>query len=500
MTCCWGARHGAELKRAALIAIDLGAESCRVSLLRNPYDRPEMQIMHRFQNGPVQRGSSLVWDLGQIIQGVNEGLCRCAEIAKEGIASIGVDGWAVDYVRLTETGKPLRDPRCYRDERTIAAERDVHQLISRKDLYQLTGIQFLRFNTLYQLYADGKEGIEPHSRWINLPEYLLYCVGGSRVAEFSNATHTGLLDTKTGQWSPHIFSCAKLDLNAAPQIVETGSIVGRLKGALAELPAFRSTQLIAPACHDTASAIAGIPAEGDDWAFISSGTWSLVGTVLDEPCVTEQAQAKNFTNLGGVGRKICFLKNVNGMWLVQQCLERWKKQGHTWNIPDLIRACGDAKPPTAYFDVDDPELLLPGDMPEKIQKQLQMRHADDLFSSGNGIIETTNLIFHSLAKRYAEVLQDIAVITGKQIKKLYIVGGASRNTLLNRLTAEQTGLQVIPGMPESSTIGNFAVQLAALEGDLKPRVGVSASSVSAWARALSNHHSEQEKIAAEVMA
>jgi len=489
------------LKRAALVAIDLGAESCRVSLLRWHHDSPQIRVIHRFANGPLRREKTLLWNIKGIVQGISEGLCHCAETATEGIASIGVDGWAVDYVRLADDGRPLGDPRCYRDERTIEAERQVHQLISPRDLYEFTGIQFLRFNTLYQLYADQQEGIGPHFRWINLPEYILFCLGARRVAEYTNSTHTQLVDLKTGDWSRQIFDCTGLDLSAAPQIVESGSIVGRLRGALAELPAFQSTLLIAPACHDTASAIAGIPTEGDDWAFISSGTWSLVGTVLDKPCTTDEALDKNFTNLGGVGKKICFLKNLNGMWLLQQCLESWNQQGHRWSIPELVQACSALKAPTTHFDVDDPDLLLPSDMPEKIRTQLERKHAVNPLSNGNVVLETANLIFHSLAKRYAEVLQDIAAITGKSIRKLYIVGGGSRNTLLNRLTAEQTGLEVILGPAESSTIGNFAVQLATLDGDWKPSVGVSACAVSTWARALADScPSAREEVSAEAMA
>jgi rhamnulokinase len=476
------------VKRAALVAIDLGAESCRVSLLRwTAADRPQIHLIHRFSNAPVHKGKRLAWDIEAIIQGVIAGLGQCAEIANEGVASIGVDGWAVDYVRLGESGKPLSDPRCYRDESTIQAEAEVHQLISREDLYRLTGIQFLRFNTVYQLYADQQEGIDQHALWLNLPEYVLYRLGGRQVAEYTNSTHTQLVDLHTGEWCRPIFDRIKLDVAAAPQIAETGSILGCVSGALAEFPAFRSTQLIAPACHDTASAIAGIPAEGDDWAFISSGTWSLVGTTLEKPCATSQALASNFTNLGGVGKKTCFLKNINGMWLLQQCLEFWKGQGHTWTIPELVQRCNHLQSPAAYLDVDDPDLLLPGDFPHKIRTQLERRHGQSLSANGDSMFEIANLILHSLAKKYAEVLRDITAITGKQIRKLYIVGGGSRNALLNRLTEEQSGLQVIAGSPESSTIGNFAVQLARLDDDWKPSIGVSSTGVSRWARRLTAH-------------
>lgn len=490
------------MKRPGLIAVDLGAESCRVSLLRwAAPERPRIQLVHRFSNAPIQHGKKITWDIERIVQGVIDGLCRCAEIAEEGIASIGVDGWAVDYVRLGKDGRPLGDPRCYRDERTIEAEAEVQQLISKQELYNLTGIQFLRFNTIYQLYADQQEGVDRNARWVNVPEYVLYRLGGHRAAEYTNATHTQLIDFKTGQWCRSIFNRVRLDPAAASPIAETGSVLGQISGALAELPAFQSTQLIAPACHDTASAIAGIPAEGDDWAFISSGTWSLVGTTLEKPCVTHEARDKNFTNLGGVGKTICFLKNVNGMWLLQQCLESWKKEGHSWTISELVQRCIGAKSPAACLDVDDPDLLLPGDMPGRIRSQLQQRQVGTISADGAAMIEMTNLILHSLAKRYAEVLQDISSITDKRIKKLYIVGGGSQNTLLNRLTEEKTGLQVIPGATESSTVGNFAVQLARLDGDWKPSLGVSSAAVAAWARALTaSALPEMKEVSAEVMA
>ena len=488
------------MKRTALVAVDLGAESCRVSLLRwAAADRPQIRVVHRFSNSPVRKRNALTWNIERIIQGVTEGLCSCAEIAEEGIASIGVDGWAVDYVRLSN-GAAIRDPICYRDERTIAAETQVLKLISREELYRFTGIQFLPLNTIYQLYADQQEGIDPGIRWINLPEYVLYRLGGRAVAEFTNSTHTQLVDLGTGDWCPPIFNAVGFELAAAPPIAETGSILGRLSGPLAELPAFHSTQLIAPACHDTASAIAGIPAEGDDWAFISSGTWSLVGTTLDRPCATHDSLTRNFTNLGGVGKKICFLKNVNGMWLIQQSLETWKQHGHRWTIPELIQRCSTLKAPPTSIDVDDPDLLLPGDIPGKIRLQLERRQAQALPLDGDAVLDTTNIILHSLAEKYADVLHDITAITGKKLKRLYIVGGGSRNTLLNRLTAERTGLQVIPGVAESSTIGNFAVQLARLDGDWKPLVGVSSGRVSAWARTLSaSMLPETEELSAEAM-
>ncbi len=385
--------------------------------------------------------------------GVEEGLRRCAAIAVEGIASIGVDGWATDYVRLNENGRALSDPFCYRDPRNIAAEHAVHERIGVRRLYELTGLQRLRFNTLYQLYADQMAGIPASVPWINLPEYLLSLLGGRRVAEYTNATHTGLVSVETRAWCPEVFEAVGLDPAAAPELVAPGTEVGVLQGPLAELPALRGTRLIAPACHDTASAIAGIPGAAEDSAYISSGTWSLVGALLDRPCNTEQAFAKDFTNQGAVAGQVSFHKNVNGMWLLRQCIERWNG---AWTVPELIAQAEGLAPPDQVFDVDEEDLMLPGDVPGRINEQRRQAGLDPITEAP----ALTSLILHSLAVRYAEVLRDVVEVTGKPLRRIYIVGGGSRNALLNRLTQQATGLEVHCGYVESATVGNFAIQLA----------------------------------------
>ena len=459
----------------ALVAVDLGAQSCRVSLLRFDRDNPHIDIVHRFRNGPIVTSTAVRWDIGAILDGVQTGLRLCAGIATEGIAAVGVDGWAVDYVRLDQDGNQIANPFCYRDERTIFAEREVHQILSPAKLYSLTGIQLLRINTLYQLYADQQAGIEPAKRWLNLPEFITYRMGARPVSEYTNATHTQLVDLMSKRWCDEIFQATGLDQTAAPEIVPTGTIVGGVRGDLSELTAFRQTRLIAPACHDTASAIAAIPASGDDWAFISSGTWSLVGAVLDKPCVGEDARAMNFTNLGGVGGTVCFLKNVNGMWLLRQCMDEWESRGISWRLGELLKQCALVPAPAALIDVDDPELMLPGGMLAKISVRLQ-RHRGGAFSDPSPPF-VANVILHSLAARYAEVLEAVARISGKKLRRLFIVGGGGQNWLLNRLTAERTGLEVVAGSTEGTTIGNFAIQMAALAGDWNDASGVAAASV-----------------------
>ena len=454
----------------ALVAIDLGAESCRVSLLRFHGDTPHITLVHRFPNSPITRGdeSSLHWDLAAIESGVMTGLRQAAELAPEGIRAIAVDGWAVDYVRLGPDGSPLADPFCYRDLRTVAAEQYLHRHLNPDRMRHITAIASMRINTLYQLHADRLMNLPPGRGWLNLPEYILYRLGGRAVSEETLAAHSQLVDVDQRSWSHEIFSAADLEIAHAPTLVPPGTDLGQLSGPLAQLPAYASTRLIAPACHDTASAIAGIPAHGDDWAYISSGTWSLVGALIPYPIRTADACSDGFTNLAGAGGLTCFHVNVNGMWLLRQSMHEWEKAGRVWDVAELVAAAESAPVPPHLINPDEPELLLPGDMLHRINAQLQRAGHAPLDQSPDNAPAFATLIFHSLAARYAEVLQKISAHTGKQLRRLFIVGGANRNQFLNRLTARATGLEVLCGSPESSTIGNFAIQLAVLEGHQPP--------------------------------
>ena len=469
--------------RRALVAVDLGAESCRVSLLRWVEGKAAISLVHRFANAPRVADGGLRWDLAMIEAGLEDGLRRCAAIAVEGIRSIAVDGWAVDYVRVDEMGRALADPFCYRDERTVEAERLLHERIDAGRLRELTGVQLLRINTLYQLYADRLQGI-PQGRWVNLPEYILSRLGGTRVAEYTNATHTQMIDLHGREWSSEIFDAAQLDVASAAEVVPPGSVVGRLSGPLTQLAAYRGAELIAPACHDTASAIAGIPVAGDDWAYISSGTWSLVGALLEQPRNGVDAAAENFTNLGAVGGRICFHKNVNGMWLIRQCINAWADAGHVWTVQELVAAAEVVDRPDALIEVDDADLMLAGRMPQRINAQRLRKGLEPLDEGVGNAPVFASLIFHSLAARYAEVLDRVAFHAGRTLKRVVVVGGGSRNKFLNRLTQEATGLEVVQGAAESSTVGNLAVQMAVLEGDRDALTGACATLVSRWAGVL----------------
>lgn len=348
-------------------------------------------------------------------------------------------------------------------------------------LRELTGIQLMRINTLYQLHADALQTRPQQGQWLNLPEYILSRWGGRRVAEHTNATHTQMVELHRPHWCEEVFRAAGLDLIDAARIVLPGTEIGRLSGTLAELEAFHDTTLIAPACHDTASAIAGIPAMGEDWAYISSGTWSLVGTLVEQPNNSAAARMDNFTNLGAVGGRICFHKNVNGMWLIRQCIDTWADQGRVWTVPELVTAAERMAKPGALLDVDDSDLLLAGGMPGRINAQRARSGLELLDEGPDNAPMFANLIFHSLASRYAEVLERVAHHSQRKFKRLFVVGGGSQNKFLNRLTEEFTGLKVLRGSPESSTVGNFAIQLAVLEGKHEPSAGVRANDVAQWA-------------------
>ncbi|MGC8550095.1 MAG: rhamnulokinase [Acidobacteriaceae bacterium] len=445
-----------------MVAIDLGAESCRVSLLQWQGDTPAVRIVHRFSNGPVSHGQGLHWELTRICRELYRGLRQCSDLAPEGVASIGVTGWAVDYARLDHHGNLQGQPFCYRDPRTAQAMEEVHKHLSAERLYAITGVQIQPINTVYQLYADKLSGIPVSTPWVNLPEYILHWLGAPRIAEYTNATHTALIDTETRQWSREIFDILNLDVAAAPEIVPPGTQLGTVANHLRALPAFRHTHLIAPACHDTASAIAGIPSNGNAWAYISSGTWSLVGTPLASPNKSAEACHMGFTNLGGAGDTVLFHRGIPGMWLLRQCMDEWQKTSPC-TIQELVASAQSVASPDYELDLDDPAFLSPGNMPRRINEQLQARKLKPLASNCDAAPEYASLIFHSLARRYASVLSNIHNLTGKSFDRICIVGGGSRNQFLNNLTSEASGLPVERCSPESSTLGNFAVQCARLE-------------------------------------
>jgi rhamnulokinase len=353
------------------------------------------------------------------------------------------------------------------------------------EIFERTGAQPHRLNTVYQLLADPvashRDRIDPHTPWVMLPEYILYWLGGRRIAEYTNASHTGLVNLKTGDWDHELFRLLDLSIDAAPPIVHAGEILGRVQGPLAALDAYRETQLIAPATHDTASAIAGIPVSLISTAYISSGTWSLVGTLTSVPVTTAESFDARYTNLGAATGGLCFHTLVNGMWLIKQCMDSWSDDGRTWKIEDLVQKAADCKTATGVIDVDAEPLLLDSNMPERINHELWRLRMDPIPDLPGNEPVFGRLIFESLADRYASAIASLEHMLGRKLERIHILGGASRNKLLTELTEQRTGLPVETGQSESATIGNLAVQLAVGDSNGKP---ITPESVRKWAQKL----------------
>lgn len=466
----------------ARIAIDLGAESCRVSLLRWRDGEPVIEVIHRIPNGPVHQGKEMCWPLTELLEGIEDGLRKAGASAAEGVASIAVDGWSVDYVRLDRAGRPLRLPFCYRDERTVPTKDAADAILRPSDLYARTGARPHRINTVYQLLADPRCGVDAQAPWVMLPEYVLHWLGGRRVGEQTNASHTGLVSLKTGDWDAELFELLGLPMEAAPPIVPTGTVIGSLTGPLTSLAAFEKTELIAGACHDTASAIAGIPSKLDSTLYICSGTWSLVGTVIQKPVTTFEAFDAKYTNIGAPGGGLCFHSLVNGMWLLKQCMNAWSADGREWEIEELIAQAAQSGFP-GTIEVDAEPLLLDSDMPERINHQLWRRRWATIADVAGNEPVFARVIFESLAARYAIALGDLEKLLERPLERIHVLGGASRNKLLTELTETHTKRPVETGHPESSTIGNFAVQLAVAEAS-GGRIGP--ESIRKWAMRLSS--------------
>jgi rhamnulokinase len=469
------------MQEPARVAIDLGAESCRVSLLRWEDGKPSIDVIHRIPNGPMHRGASLHWPLQTILAGLEEGLRKAAGAAPEGIASVAVDSWGVDYVRLGPDGQPLRDPFCYRDERTVATKEAADKIIPPYELFQITGAFPLRLNTVYQLLADPAAGIDPRAPWITFPDYILYWLGGSRTSEYTHATHTGLVDLKTGDWSADVFRQLGLPIEAAPPIVHAGDVVGKMKGPLAALDAYKKTLLIAPACHDTASAIAGITSDLTSAAYISSGTWSLVGTIVQQPVTTHHAFDAGYTNLGAATGGLLFHSLINSMWVLKQCMDQWAAQGRPWAIEKLVQEATACSTGTGVLDMDAAPLMLDTGMPERINNELVRRGFDAIPDVPGNEPVFARTIFESLAIRYASALANLEKMLGRRLTGVHMMGGATRNKLLVKLTEQRTGLPVEIGETEGSTVGSLAVQLVASDAQ---GARITTEAVRSWARRL----------------
>ena len=444
------------------VAVDLGAESGRLVLGRWNGSEGSLEEIHRFPNGPQQVGNHLVWDVDRLYGEIRKGLAKAAAQTAGRIDSVGVDGWGVDYVLLDDAGERIGHSFCYRDARNEPAMQRAFARIPRERMYAITGIQFLPFNTVYQLVAHAEEFPDQWqraTRWLTLPEYFQFRLTGVAAAEYTEASTTQLLDVRARTWSPELTTALGLSLEKFPPIVQAGTGLGKLRPEVSREVGLADTQVMAPACHDTGSAVAGIPYSHEGMAFISSGTWSLVGTVLPNPVVDGSGEGRAFTNEGGVAGSVRFLQNVIGLWLLQECLREWNAQGEHVTAADLAACCLDTSPDGPCFHADETTYLAPGNMVERINVGLRAAG----FAEERRPRELAAIIFRSLARRYADVVCNLRTLSGKVIDRICIVGGGVKNEALNRLTEKVTGIEVVRGPSESTAAGNIAVQLAALE-------------------------------------
>jgi len=434
------------------VAVDLGASSGRVIQATIDGRRLVVRPIHRFVNRPIVREGVLRWDLDRLCAELRRGMEIAASAAPRGAQlSVGIDSWAVDYCLLDASGRELDAPRHYRDAGIATGVEAAHRAIPPEELYRSTGTQFLPFNTIYQLVADANVGRLAEARTVlMIPDAIIHRLTGNAGAEVSNASTTGLFDVRNRRWDQDIVGRLGLDAGLLPDLYDPGSTVGAT-----EPHGGRPYLVVRVASHDTASAVVAAPATEDGWAYISSGTWSLVGVELDRPVITEAGRAANFTNELGPDGTVRYLRNVAGMWLLQESLRTWKAAGRSWRISQLLAAAAERRP-GPVFDPDHPDLLAPGDMPSRIRALCgapARRLGDD--------VAVARSIMDSLATRYAEVIDRIEATTGRPIRTVHVVGGGSRNALLCQLTADACQRPVVAGPTEATALGNLLIQARA---------------------------------------
>lgn len=433
-------------------AVDLGAGSGRVMLGRVGDGRIELRQVRRFANDPVSlwngTRAALHWDIAGLYGQIRAGLAEAGRQAPE-LRSIGVDSWAVDYGLLRD-GRLLGLPHHYRDIRGEAGVRIVHARMDPRELYSRNGLQFLPFNTLYQLAAEGMLGIA--DRALLIPDLIGYWLTGAMATERTNASTTGLLGAD-GRWDVELRARLGISGDLFPGLVDPGTPLGPLLPSVAGQLA---AEVIAVASHDTASAVAAVPMAAESAAYISCGTWGLVGVELTERVVTEAARAANFTNETGVGGRIRFLRNVMGLWLLSESVRRWECDGTPIDLPQLLAHAAQV-PAAAVFDVDDSRFLTPGDMPARIAGW----YAEHDLPAPTGRAELVRAIIESLATAFATGVRTAAALSGVSVRAVHIVGGGAQNTLLCQLTADRAGVPVLAGPVEATSIGNILVQARA---------------------------------------
>ncbi|MGC9971461.1 MAG: rhamnulokinase family protein [Bryobacteraceae bacterium] len=437
------------------LAVDLGAESGRVMLGTISGNSLQLEELHRFPNTPVRLPTGLYWDAFRLFHEIQQGLTVAGRERKLAVDGIGVDTWGVDFGLLGLDGALVDNPRHYRDARNNGMLERTLAVVPREEVFAHTGIQFMQLNSLYQLYAAklaASPALEVAERLLFMPDLFNYWLSGAQVSELSIASTSQFYNPREKRWATELFAKLGLPQRILADIVPPGTLLGALLPHVAEATGLGAAPVYATCGHDTASAVAAVPAAGDDWVYISSGTWSLMGVELDAPVINEGSLALNFTNEIGVNGSVRFLKNIAGLWLLQECRRAWALEGREYGYAELAEMASQAPPFSAVIDPD--AFLEPGGMPEKIAAFCRS-HGQAV---PEGPAQMSRTILESLALRYRQVLESLESLLGRELKVIHIVGGGSRNQVLNQFVADATGRTVVAGPSEATALGNVLVQ------------------------------------------
>jgi len=445
-----------------LVALDLGAESGRAVLARIENGRLDLRPVHRFPNGPIRVRDSIYWDVLGLFSEIKQGLAMCAAETEGPISSIGLDTWGVDFALVDKAGDLLGNPYHYRDKRTEGMIEEACRRVPRREIFEYTGIQFMPLNTLFQLLSMGVANspmLDMADKLLTMPDLLNFWLTGETVCEFSEATTTQFYDPREKTWARELLQRLGLPTHfLVDEIVPPGTKLGPLMASVAEEVGLPDATVVAPACHDTGSAVAAVPATGHTHAYISSGTWSLMGVEIKEPIITDATLEWNFTNEGGVSDTFRLLKNIMGLWLVQECRRTWERDGESLSYDEMTRLAAEAEPFAALVEPDDAAFLAPRDMPAEIRGFCE--RTGQTPPGTNGAIVRCAL--ESLALKYRWVLEKLEEVCGHSLDTIHIVGGGSQNTLLSQFAADATGRPVVAGPVEATAAGNALVQAMAL--------------------------------------
>lgn len=437
------------------IAIDLGAGSGRVMLARFDGQRLEVEELHRFQNPGVNLLGSLYWDVLGLYREMLAGLGSAASSRP---VSLGVDTWGVDFALLNRDGELVGNPRHYRDSRTAGKMAEACELVPRETIFAHSGLQFMEINSLFQLFSmQGTPELDAAETFLMMPDLFHYWFTGRKVCEFTDASTSQCYDPNSRRWAYPVLQALGLPTEIFGAVVEPGTDLGALRPSIAKECGLSPMRVVAPGTHDTASAVAAVPATGGDWAYLSSGTWSLLGVETSRPHVIPEVLAKNFTNEGGVCNTNRLLKNICGMWLLEECRREWSRQGVHTDYDDLLAEASASPAFQSVVDVDAPEFVAPGDMPGRIAEAC-LRHGQPAPETPG---QCVRVILESLALKYRNVLADLAGITGRRPEVLHVVGGGSRNELLCQYAADACGIPVVAGPVEATAMGNAMMQAIA---------------------------------------